>query len=203
MRARVTARETVNPDVQCAGVLESADSRALKALGPQGREGSSPSSGTLLSCGFSERSAFAADAVVVAVQPEGVGSAHRDGALDVVGAVARASGAVVVADAVVEARVGVGGVGRRVVGGLVVGASVVVVASSVVGGEVVTVVAAVVAGRSVRRAEVLVWLPPAIAPMTTRTRTRPPTMMPIQPRTPGRRLGLRDGGCGGPQPCGV
>src|SRR6266498_3462721 len=109
MRARVTARETVNPDVQCAGVLESADSRALKALGPQGREGSSPSSGTLLSCGFSERSAFAADAVVVAVQPEGVGSAHRDGALDVVGAVARASGAVVVADAVVEARVGVGG----------------------------------------------------------------------------------------------
>src|SRR6266540_574581 len=110
MRARVTARETVNPDVQCAGVLESADSRALKALGPQGREGSSPSSGTLLSCGFSERSAFAADAVVVAVQPEGVGSAHRDGALDVVGAVARASGAVVVADAVVEARVGVGGV---------------------------------------------------------------------------------------------
>src|SRR6266536_3037293 len=99
MRARVTARETVNPDVQCAGVLESADSRALKALGPQGREGSSPSSGTLLSCGFSERSAFAADAVVVAVQPEGVGSAHRDGALDVVGAVARASGAVVVADA--------------------------------------------------------------------------------------------------------
>src|SRR6266540_2043899 len=79
MRARVTARETVNPDVQCAGVLESADSRALKALGPQGREGSSPSSGTLLSCGFSERSAFAADAVVVA-------------------------------DAVVEARVGVGGV---------------------------------------------------------------------------------------------
>src|SRR6266511_751095 len=73
-------------------------------------EGSSPSSGTLLSCGFSERSAFAADAVVVAAQPEGVGSAHRDGALDVVGAVARASGAVVVADAVVEARVGVGGV---------------------------------------------------------------------------------------------
>jgi hypothetical protein len=28
-------------------VLESADSRALKALGPQGREGSSPSSGTI------------------------------------------------------------------------------------------------------------------------------------------------------------
>jgi hypothetical protein len=27
-------------------VLESADSRALKALGPQGHEGSSPSSGT-------------------------------------------------------------------------------------------------------------------------------------------------------------
>src|SRR6266540_1719557 len=36
----------VNPGGEPAGVLESADSRALKALGPQGREGSSPSSGT-------------------------------------------------------------------------------------------------------------------------------------------------------------
>src|SRR6266516_3682542 len=60
--------------------------------------------------GAADGSALAADAVVVAVQAEGVGRAHRERAVDVVGAVAGASGAVVVADAVLEAPAGVGGV---------------------------------------------------------------------------------------------
>jgi aspartate-semialdehyde dehydrogenase len=51
-------------------VLESADSRALKALGPQGHEGSSPSSGTHLARSLTStfpqgRTAAGSDGVLV------------------------------------------------------------------------------------------------------------------------------------------